>query len=46
MGPKSENVEQPLVFVCFFDGQSGHGSEGSASVGLARRGKEVEKCDF
>ena len=21
MGPKSENVEKPLVFVCFFEGQ-------------------------
>ena len=25
MGPKSENVEKPLVFVCFLEGQSGHG---------------------
>ena len=31
MGPKSENIEKPLVFVCFFEGQSGHGSEGSAT---------------
>ena len=23
MGPKSENVEKPLVFVCFFEPQSG-----------------------
>ena len=23
VGPKSENVEKPLVFVCFFEGQSG-----------------------
>ena len=23
VGPKSENVEKPLVFACFFEGQSG-----------------------
>ena len=23
MGPKSENVEKPFVFVCFFEGQRG-----------------------
>ena len=23
VGPKSENVEKPMVFVCFFEGQSG-----------------------
>ena len=23
MGPKSENVEKPLVLVCFFEGQRG-----------------------
>ena len=23
VGPKSENVETPLVFACFFEGQSG-----------------------
>ena len=25
MGPKSEYIEKPLVFVCFFEGQSGDG---------------------
>ena len=24
MAPKRENVEKPQVFVCFFEGQSGH----------------------
>ena len=24
MGPKSENVEKPVVFVCFFEGQGSH----------------------
>ena len=23
MGPRTENVEKPFVFVCFFEGQSG-----------------------
>ena len=34
--PKSENVEKVRVFKAFFEGQSGHGGESSASVGLAR----------
>ena len=25
VGPKSENVEKPLVFACFFEGRSGDG---------------------
>ena len=29
-GSKKRNVEKTLVFVCFSEGQSGHGSESSA----------------
>ncbi len=25
VGPESENVEKPLVFICFLEGQEGHG---------------------
>ena len=24
VGPESENVEKPLVFICFLEGQEGH----------------------
>ena len=43
MEPKSENVENPLVFVCFFEGQRSDELSKEVLQASGRSGFEVEK---
>ena len=43
MGPKSENVEKPQVFVCLFECQRSEEESRVAKDGTSRSGFDVEK---